>query len=156
MTTYVKNKKTLVHIGSSTPATPDLAAAVTAADTGFGCLITSMNGADFSRGTITDPKVYCNDADTFLRKDTDELEISNFTMEGMVDADSSDYAAVKALSDTMILADTRGTMVITEPNGTDKIWFEIKLVMVGKPRGGPQDKQMFKIEAVPMTLPKNV
>lgn len=151
---YVKNKNTLVHIGSNVPGTKTLAAAVTAADTGFACLIETMSGAELTRGTIQDPKVYCQDAGTFQRKDTDELEISNFVIEGMVDDDSaSGYAAVIALGETMIKADTRGVMVITEPNGTDKLWFEIKLVSAAKMRGGAQDKQKFKIEAVPMTLP---
>lgn len=151
---YVKNKKTLVHVGSGVPATATLAAAVTAADTGFSCLIETMNGIELTRGTTDDPTVYCSAAESFKHRDTDELEISNFVIEGMVDVDAgSGYAAVIALADAMIKADTRGTMVITEPNGTDKLWFEIKLVSAAKMRGGAQDKQKFKIEAIPMTLP---
>ena len=151
---YVKNKKTLVHIGATVPGTKTLAAAVTAADTGFECLIETLNGIELSRGTIDDPTVYCAAADSFKRRDTDELEISNLVIEGMVDDDAANgYAAVMALAETMIKADTRGVMVITEPNGTDKLWFEVKLVMAGKMRGGAQDKQKFKIEAIAMTLP---
>lgn len=151
---YVKNKKTLISIGSATPASATLAAAVTAADTSFECLIETMNGIELSRGTIDDPTVYCSAADTFKRRDTDELEISNFTIEGMVDDEAANgYAAVMTLAETMIKADTRGTMVITEPNGTDKLWFEIKLVNASKMRGAAQDKQKFKIEAIPMTMP---
>ena len=151
---YVKSKKTRIHIGATKPATADMAAAVIAADVGLMCLVVTMNGLDLTRGTITDPTVHCNSDSAFKRKDTDELEVSNFVIEGMVDSDAAEgYDAVKALADTMIKADTQGTMVITEPNETDKLWLEIKLVNVSKMRGGAQDKQKFKIEAIAMTLP---
>lgn len=151
---YVKNKKTLIYIGSSKPVSATLAAAITAADTGFACLIETMEGLELSRGTVDDPTVYCSSATAFKKRDTDELEISNFSITGMVDDESvSGYAAVMALAETMIKADTRGTMVITEPNGTDKLWLEIKLVKAGKMRGGAQDKQKFSIEAIAMTMP---
>lgn len=150
----VKNKKTVIHIGAASPATPDLAAAELVADTSFMCLIETMNGAELSRGTVSDNSVYCTAESSFKHKDTDELEISNFTIEGLVnDDDTKGYAAIEALADTMIKADTRGTLVITEPNGTDKLWFEIKLVMFGKMRGAAQDKQKFKLEAVVMSMP---
>lgn len=154
MKDYVKNKKTLVHIGSSTPLAATLAAAVTAADTGFGCLISQMDGLELSRGTVDDPTVYCSSADAFKQRDTDELEVSALVLEGMVDKGSaSGYAAVYALAQTMIKADTRGTLVVTEPNGTDKLWAEIKLTNVSKLRGGAQDKQRFKMEMIAMTMP---
>ena len=152
---YQKNKKTLLHFGSSAPATATLAGAITAAVTGFGCLVDTMNGLDLTRGTIDDPKVYCNDPDSFQHKDTDELQISNYVVEGMVDADgASGYDEVKALAETMIKADTNGVMVITEPNGIDKLWLRIKFVKVAKLRGGAQDKQRFALEVVAMTMPK--
>lgn len=151
---YVKNKKTLVSIGSGDPATDDLAGAVTAADTSFECLITNLTGFELTRGTVDDPQVYCASASAFKRRDTDELEVSNLVIEGMVDDDAgSGYDAIIALADTMIKADTQGVVVITEPNGTDKLWAKMKLVAAAKVRGAPQDKQGFRIEMIPMTLP---
>lgn len=151
---YVKNKKTRVSIGATVPATKDLATAETAADTSFMCLIDTMNGLDLTRATLTEPSVYCAAATSFLQKDTDELDISNLTIEGFVDDDPANgYDAVNALADAMIKADTRGTIVITEPDGTSKMWLEIKLVRFGKIRGGAQDRQKFAMEMIAMTMP---
>lgn len=151
---YIKNKKTLVSIGSGAPATDDLAGAVTAADTSFGCLIETLNGFELTRGTIDDPTVYCASDSSFKRRDTDDLEISNLVIEGLIDDDETVGSDdVMALADTMIKADTAGVIVITEPNGTDKIWAKVKLVSAAKMRGAAQDKQKFRIEAIAMSLP---
>ncbi len=151
---YVKNKKTVIDIGSSQPATATLAAAITAADTGFGCIVDTMDGLEISRGTTEDPAVYCTSDTTFIKQDTEEMQISPFTIEGFVnDEVAGDYLAVKALADTMIRADTQGTMVITEPDGTTQSWFEIKFTNVSSLRGGAQDKQRFRLEVIAMTLP---
>lgn len=151
---YIKNKKTLVSIGSGEPATDDLAGAVAAADTSFGCLIENLSGWELTRGTVDDPTVYCASNTSFKRRDTDDLEISNLVIEGMVDDDETVGSdAVMALADTMIKADTQGVIVITEPNGTDKVWAKVKLVSAAVVRGAAQDKQRFRIEAVAMSLP---
>lgn len=153
---YVKSKKTRISIGSGLPASETLAAAVTAADTSFECLIETMNGFDLSRGTSDDPTVHCNSDDSFTPSDTDDLKVSNFTIEGMVDDESANgYDAVYALGIAMIKADAKGTLVITEPNGTDKLWAKVKVASLSKMRGGAQDKQKFKIEFVALSLPSD-
>lgn len=151
---HIKNKKTRLSIGSGEPATNDLAAAETVATTSFECLVETMDGLIETRSTEDDPEVYCDSDTTIKRKDTRELEVSDFMVEGLVDDDpASGYDAVAALCQTMIRADTTCTIVITEPNGTDKLWFTAKLVESSKKRGGAQDKQRFKIQATPRRLP---
>jgi|GEM_PF-4126295 len=151
---YVKNKKTLLHIGSGTPATEDLAGAEAVATTSFECLIESMDGLELMRGTIDDPQVYCDDNTAIKQRDTDQLEVSNLVITGLVDDEAANgYDALIALANTMLVADTPGVLVITEPNGTDKLWCKMKLVSAAKMRGAPQDKQKFKIEMIAKTLP---
>lgn len=150
----IKNKKTRIFIGSSTPASPNLAAAITAASIGFGCTITSMNGLSKTRSATDEEAVYC-DHESFKKKDTGELEISPFTATGLVDT-SVEYEAVEALANAMIIGDTQGTFVLVEPNGTDKLWMEMKVLKWDIERGGAEDKKKFSIELLPMTLPKDV
>lgn len=152
----IKNEKTRIFLGSSRPAAATLAEAEIAADTGFGCIITNMDGAVKSRGTESDDAVYCTDDDSFSPDDTGELKVSNFTFEGFVKKDSADYDAVEALAESMIQSDTQGTFLIIEPDGVSMLWFEVKVVKWGKKRGGPKDKQKFEGELLVRTLPKAV
>ena len=151
MSTTTKNKKTKIYLGSAVPASATLAAAVTAADVGMGCMITTLAGIGLSRGTTEDDAVLCEEG-SFKVKDTDEMEISNFTASGYV-YDSAEYLAVAALADAMIKADTRGTFLLVEPNGTDKLWMEMKILKWEIERGGAEDKKKFSIELLPMTIP---
>lgn len=152
----IKNERTRLFLGMAQPALPTLAEAEIAADTGFGCTITSMDGAVKSRGTESDDAVYCTDIESFSPDDTGELKVSNFTFEGYVKKDSADYDAVEALAESMIMADTQGTFLIVEPDGVSKLWMEVKVVKFGKKRGGPKDKQKFEGELLVRTLPKAV
>lgn len=147
----IKNKKTKIYIGSDTPATADLAGAVAAATIGFGCSITMMNGLGFSRSVTDEESTYC-ETESFKKKDTGELEISNFTATGMVET-TADYLAAEALAKTMIENDTQGTFVLVEPNTTDKLWMEMKVIKFEIERGGAEDKKKFSMELLPMSKP---
>ena len=148
-----KSKKTKLFIGSAKPATPDLAAAITAASVGFGCTVLTMNGFGYSRGTQEDEAVHCDvEAPSF--DDTTDLKISPFTATLLVDPNNTDYQAVSALALQMIKDDTQGSFVLVEPNGTDKLWAEIKVTKWEIERGGPNDKKKLSIELVAKSEPK--
>jgi len=147
-----KSKKTQLFIGSDVPATPDLAAAIIAASVGFGCTVLTMNGFGYSRGTVEDDPVHCV-TESPSYDDTTDLKISVFTATLLVDPNNTDYQATSALALQMIKDDTQGTFVLVEPNGTDKLWCEIKVSKWEIERGGPNDKKKLSIELLARSDP---
>lgn len=143
------NKGTTVFIGATATAT-DLASAELAATTEFTCAtIANINGLGISRETITPPDNYCTDATSFNPDDTGSLKVAPFTLSTFtVSAD-----AAQALARAAILADTACTIVIVEPNGTDKLWFKGKFTLFDVQRGGPTDYQQVSIEFIASTMP---
>ena len=147
-----KVKGTLIHIGNTATAT-SLVTAVTAATIEFECAeVTSINGLGLGRETQSEEESMCADATSYTPDDTGKLTVSNFTLEGK----TKNADAAQAQAETMILADTEGVLVITEPNGTDKLWFLIKFVKFEYQRGGPNDIKKFSLECIARTLPKDV
>ena len=151
--TTIKNEKTRLFIGDTTPANATLAEAISAATVGFGCIITSMDGLDETRGTTSDDAVYCTDVENFTPDDSDDLKVSNFVLSGYVAKDSADYDEAETLGRAMVRSGDQGTFVLIEPNTVDHIWMEMKVVKFAKKRGGPKDKQRFEIELIARTLP---
>ena len=150
-----KSKKTKLFLGAVLPATPDLAAAITAASVGFGCTVLTMNGFGYSRGTVTDDPVHC-DVETPSFDDTDDLKIDPFNATLLVDSANTDYQATSALALQMIKDDTQGTFVLVEPNGTDKLWCEVKVTKWEIERGGPNDKKKLTIQLIARSEPLTV
>jgi len=149
----VKGKKQVILFGA-TEAT-DLATAETAATLKLPCMLTSFTPYEESRSETTDDAVYCTSSDSFVKKDTGEIEISAMSLTGLSDKDDPDYVATMAALKTMHRNDTRGCFVITHPNGTDKQWANMKLLKVRGDiaEGAPDDKIKFIIEVQLHSLP---
>ena len=97
--------------------------------------------------TTEDPR-FCTGADSFISKDTDDIDISELSITGVADKGDADYDATMTVLRTMFDADNIGTFLMTHPDGVMQKWANIKLLEVfDDPDGAASDKVKFTVRA---------
>ena len=146
-----KIAKTLIGFNSALPATDDVAGytALTAFTYPDSCNVTSIQMFELSYDSSTDEPTFCDVANNLTAEDLDDLKASTLTIEGYYDKSDAFQSGL----DVKFLAKDQFSLVIEDPNGTDKTWLQVKLKAQGKVFGTPSDKLKFKYEFIVRTLP---
>lgn len=113
------------------------------------CNVTNISMFELSYDTSTDEPTFCTTTKNFTPEDLDALKATTLTIEGYYNKSDAFQAGL----DAKFLAKDQFSLVIEEPNGTDKVWLQVKLKTKGKVFGTATDKLKFKYEFIVRTLP---
>ena len=139
-----KIKKTVLAFGST--ESTSLTTAETNATVGFGCQIENVVMPKETRSETTEPARLCPTSDSIVKKDTGDIELSELSVTGVADKGDTGYDAAATLLDTMFDNDTKGTILMTHPDGTTKKWANAKVLEFSDdPDGGAEDKIKFTL-----------